>query len=142
MQLNFGQESIKQLPRDLPLYGLVGYVDSNFAGNPENRKSVIGYCFFLNGAIVSWSNKKQKTVSISTAKAKYIALGHAARKAIWIRRFTNKIKLEVVENLMLYEDKVSIALTKNAESQHQTKHIDVQHYYIKKLVNKKELTIK
>lgn len=58
-------------------------------------------------------------------------------------RFINKMNLVVVENLILYRDnEISIALTKNMESQYQTKHIKVQHYYIRELVNKKEPTIK
>ena len=81
--------------------------------------------------------------STSITKTKYIALGHVVREAVWIRRFINKMKLKVIEDLMLYEDnKMSIALTKNAESQYRTKHIDVQHHYIKQLVNERELTIK
>ena len=143
MGLTFGQESGERPPRDPLPYGLVGYADSNFAGDPEDRKSVMGYCFFLNGAVVSWSSKKQRTVSTSTTEAEYIALGHAAREAVWIRRFINEMNLEAVENLTLYGDnEMSIALTKNAESQHRTKHIDVQHHYIRELVNEKELTIK
>ena len=35
-----------------PPYGLTGYVDSNFAGNPTDLKSVMGYYFFLNRAVV------------------------------------------------------------------------------------------
>lgn len=51
--------------------------------------------------------------------------------------------LEVIEDVTLHGDnEMSITLTKNAESQHQTKHIDVQHHYIRELVNKKELTVK
>ena len=53
------------------------------------------------------------------------------------------MKLEVIEDLTLYGDnKMSIALTKNVESQHQIKHIDVQHHYIRKLFNERKLTIK
>ena len=45
--------------------------------------------------------------------------------------------------MTLYGDnEMSIALTKNAESQHRTKHIDVQHHYIRELVNEGELTVK
>ena len=100
------------------------------------------YCFFLNGAVVSWSSKKQRTVSTSTIEAEYIALGHAAREAVWIRRFINEMKLEAVEDVTLYGDnEMSIALTKNAENQHRIKHIDVQHHYIRELFNKRELTI-
>lgn len=53
MGLIFGRESANRLPRDPPPYRLIGYADSNFARDPEDRKSVMGYCFFFNGAIVS-----------------------------------------------------------------------------------------
>ena len=82
MGLIFGRKSVDRSPRDLLPYGLVSYADSNFAGDPEDQKSVIGYCFFLNRAMVSWSSKKQRIVSTSTIKAKYIALGHATREAV------------------------------------------------------------
>ena len=76
MGMIFGRESTNRQPRDPPPYGLEGYADSNFAGDPEDRKSLMGYCFFRNGAVVSWSSKKHRTVSTSTTKAEYIALGH------------------------------------------------------------------
>ena len=102
-----------------PLYGLIGYADSNFAGDPEDRKSVMENCFFLNGAVVSWSSKKQRIVSTSTTEAEYIALGHAAREAVWIRRFINEMTLDIVPEITLNGDnEMSITLTKNAESQH------------------------
>lgn len=125
-----------------PPYGLIGYADSNFAGDPEDRKSVMGNYFFLNGAVVLWSSKKQQTVSNSITEAEYIALGHIAREAVWIRRFINEMTLDIVLAITLNgNNEMSITLTKNAESQHQTKHIDVQHYYIRELINEKELTV-
>lgn len=76
-----------------PPFGLVGYADSNYAGDPKDRKSVMGHCFFIHEAIVSWCSKKQRTVSTSTTEAKYIALGHAGRKSVWIRQFLNKLRV-------------------------------------------------
>lgn len=84
MRLVFGRELSNRLPRDPPPYGLIGFADSNFAGDPGDYKSVIGHYFFLNGAVVSWYSKKQRTVSISMTEAEYIALGHAVREAVWI----------------------------------------------------------
>ena len=56
--MNLGLIYGRTTTRDSPPYGLISYADSNFAGDPEDRKSVMGYCFFLNGAVVSWSSKK------------------------------------------------------------------------------------
>lgn len=50
--------------------------------------------------------------------------------------------MKAIENATLYDDnEISIALTKNTKSQHQTKHINIQHYYIRLLINKREFTI-
>lgn len=125
-----------------PPYGLIGYTDSNYAGDPEDRKSVMGYCFYVNGALVSWCSKKQRTVSTSTTEAEYIALGHAARESVWISRFLNELSIaEPIGACFLHGDnETSIILTKNAESQ-STKHIDMQHHYIRELVADKEVSI-
>lgn len=53
MGLIFGQESAEQLPRNSSPYRLISYTDNNFAGDLKDQKSVIGYYFFLNRAMVS-----------------------------------------------------------------------------------------
>ena len=63
------------------------YMDSNFAGNISERKSTMGYCFFLVRGVISWCSKKQCTVSTSTTEAEYIIIGHAARQAVWLQQF-------------------------------------------------------
>lgn len=48
----------------------------------------------------------------------------------------------MVESIILHgNNKISIVLTKNIESQYQTKHINIQHHYIRELVSEGELTI-
>ena len=41
----------------------------------------------MGGALVPWSSKKQRTVSTSTTKGKYVTLDHALRERVWIRRY-------------------------------------------------------
>ena len=53
---------------------LRGYTDFDMAGNLDNRRSTIGYVFTFFGAAISWASKLQQVVSLSTTKAKYIAL--------------------------------------------------------------------
>lgn len=130
LELVYGRRPDGSSPISPAPYGLIGYGDSNFAGDPEDRKSVMGYCFFLNGAVVSWSSKKQGTVLTSTTEGEYIAIGHAAREGVWFKRFINELSLETTGLSLKGDNEASLSLTKNPESQHQTKYIDVQHHYV------------
>ena len=71
--LVYDQKAINDLSKEElnspPPFILIAYANSNFAGDPEVRKSVIRYCFFMAGALVSWSSKKQRTVLNSTNEA-------------------------------------------------------------------------
>lgn len=82
MGLIFGQELSNRLPKDPPPYSLISFTDSNFAGDPGNRKLVMGYCFFFNRAVISWYSKKYRIVSTSTIEAKYITLGYTIREVV------------------------------------------------------------
>jgi len=50
-------------------FGLVGYIDSDWAGCIDDRKNTSGYVFILGLGVVSWSSNKQPTVSLSSTKA-------------------------------------------------------------------------
>jgi hypothetical protein len=63
---------------------LEGFIDSDWGSNPEDRRSVIGYIFCINGSPVSWSSKRQKTIALSSIEAEYMAVTQAAKEAIWI----------------------------------------------------------
>ena len=63
---------------------LVGWSDSSWAGDLDNRKSMSGWCFNINGSTVSWSSKKQSMVATLTVKAEYIASSNATWEAIWL----------------------------------------------------------
>ena len=54
---------------------LAGFSDVDWVGNADDRKSTSGGCFYLGNNIVSWHNKKQNPISLSTAETSYIAVG-------------------------------------------------------------------
>lgn len=77
-------------------------------------------------------------------KAKYIAFGHIAWEAIWLRRFFNELEIqELIHSVILHgNNKTNFTLTKNAKSQNRTKHINMQYHYIWELVEEGELEVK
>ncbi|KAH9753523.1 hypothetical protein KPL71_015101 [Citrus sinensis] len=68
-----------------------GYVDSDFAGDLDKRKSTTGYMFTLAGAAVSWVSKLQTVVALSTTEAEYMAATQACKEAIWIQRLLEEL---------------------------------------------------
>ena len=68
-----------------------GYVDSDFVGDLDKRKSTTGYVFTLAGAAVSWVSKLQTVVALSTTEAEYMAATQACKEAIWIQRLLEEL---------------------------------------------------
>jgi hypothetical protein len=117
---------------------LMGFVDSDFAGCEDSRRSTTGWVFTLAGGPVSWSSQRQKTVATSTMDAEYIAGAEAAKEAVWIRNFINDLRIPGVhiDTVPLYIDSNSaLKLTRNPEFHSRSKHIDVKHHFIREKVD-------
>ena len=64
--------------------GVLGYTDSDYVRNSDNRRSTTGYIFTLYGGAISWMSRLQKCVALSTTEAEYVAATEACKKAIWL----------------------------------------------------------
>ena len=62
---------------------LHSYVDSDWVGSATYRKSTSGCCFSLEYDMISWFNKKQSCVALSTTKEKYVATCLSRCEAMW-----------------------------------------------------------
>ena len=65
---------------------LVGFVDSNFAGDRDSRKSTTAFYFTLGGDCISWKSQLQPLVALSSTEAEYVAMTDAVKEATWLRR--------------------------------------------------------
>ena len=56
---------------------MIGYVDSDYAGDLDKCRSTTGYVFTLAGGPISWRSTLQSTVAVSTIEAEYMATTEA-----------------------------------------------------------------
>jgi hypothetical protein len=68
----------------------VGYSDTDFASQ-HGRKSITGSVIMMGGAAVTWTSKKQTSVSLSTMEAEFIALCHTVKEILSIWQFLDDL---------------------------------------------------
>jgi hypothetical protein len=61
------------------------------AGGLDDRKSMTGCLFFLNGCPVAWQSVKQHSIALSSCEAEYMAATAVAYQAAWLRRFLGEL---------------------------------------------------
>ena len=64
---------------------VVGYCDSDYAGDLDKRRSTTGYVFTFAKAPVSWKSTLQSTAALSTTEAEYMAMTEAVKEATWLQ---------------------------------------------------------
>ena len=121
---------------------LVGYSDSDMAGDIDDRKSTSGGVFFLGDSPVSWLSQKQKVVALSSCEAEFIAAITAACQGVWVARLLAEITGEELQvPLLLVDNKSAIALCKNPVLHDRSKHIDVRYHFIRECVEDGRMTV-
>jgi len=71
---------------------IVGYVDSDFAGDANNQRNTIGYVFTLRSGAVSWMSRLQKIVAWLTTEVEYIATAEACKELIWLKDYLKELE--------------------------------------------------
>ena len=116
-------------------FRVFGYCDSDWGSNADDRRSITGYIFLAAGGAISWQAKKQPTVALSTVEAEYMAATQATKEALWFRSLLTQIGLKpTTATTIMSDSQGAIDLTKNPEYHGRTKHIDIQHHFIRQHV--------
>ena len=120
---------------------LAGYSDVDWAGNADDRKGTSGGCFYVGKNLVFWISKKQNFISLSTAKAEYIAAGSRCTQLLWMQKLLHDYGI-CQEYLTIYCDNTNaINISKNLVQHSRTKHTEIQHHFIRNLVKDGTLTL-
>ena len=121
---------------------LSGYVDSDFAGDLDRRRSLTGYIFSIGGCAVSWKATLQPTVALSTTEAEFMAATEAVKEAMWMRGLLGELSLGHKEITVYCDSQSAIHLTKDQMFHDRTKHIDVKYHFIREVIAQGNVKVK
>jgi hypothetical protein len=146
--------AIKRIIRcvnDTLLYGIwysretnlvvAGYSDADWAGNADDRKSTSGGCFYVGNNLVAWMSKKQASISLSTAKAEYIAAGSCCTQLLWMKTLLGDYGFSQDTMIINCDNTNAINISKNLVQHSRTKHIDIRHHFLRDLVESEVVSL-
>ena len=108
---------------------LVGYTDSNWGGDLDERKSTSGYAFLLSRGAISWCSKKQTCIALSTMEAEFVACSAAVHEG------ASRLVTIYCDN------QAAIAYTKDSKYHNKSKHIETKYNFVRDVIGKKEVII-
>ncbi|KAK1431723.1 hypothetical protein QVD17_08300 [Tagetes erecta] len=114
---------------------MTSYSDADWGGCPDSRRSTSGYCVYLGNNLVSWSSKRQPTISRSSAEAEYRAVANAVAETAWLRNLLLELHVMIPRATVVYCDNISAVYLSGNPVQHQrTKHIEIDIHFVREKV--------
>ncbi|GJY74958.1 ribonuclease H-like domain-containing protein, partial [Tanacetum coccineum] len=111
------------------------YSDSDWAKCPMTRRSVSGYCVFVNGNLVSWKSKRQATLSKSSAEAEYRSMASTTSEIMWIVKILGEFGFSnVVPADLFCDNKSAMQIAANPVMHEKTKHFDIDVHLVREKV--------
>ena len=116
-------------------------VDTNYATNKDDRKSVTAAFYTLGGTLTNWVSKTQRQVTLSSTEAEYCGLATATQELVFMQMLLSEIGECVLPGIILEDNTGAIFLVKNQSVGARTKHIDIRHHWLRAIYDRKEMTV-
>jgi hypothetical protein len=122
---------------------LQAFCDSDWAGNLDDCRSTTGIGILLGSSLISWTAKKQSVVARSSTDDEYCAMALATTELFWLRMLFKDLGIPLFFTPRLWCDNIgALALASNPIYHAKTKHIEVDHHFIREKVLNGDIFIK
>jgi hypothetical protein len=126
---------------DCPL-SLIGYTDSDWAGDGTDRKSTSGYVFSFGLGPLCWSSKNQSMIYLSIAEVEYRGAVNVATQDIWLQGLLSEFCIQYPLLTVIFCDNPgSIQISIDPVQRQRTKHIDIHMHYIREMIRDRVISL-
>ncbi|KAG3188614.1 hypothetical protein PC128_g12117 [Phytophthora cactorum] len=116
---------------------LEGFCDSDWANDPEQRKSTTGFVLMLAGGAIAWMSRRQSIIALSTTEAEYVAACEASMEAVaecnilqeMLPHHTIKLRIGI-------DNQAACGMATNPTYSRRTRHIELRWYFVREQVQK------
>jgi hypothetical protein len=123
-------------------FSINAYCDSDWAGDPDDRRSTCGYGVYVGSNLISWSAKKQHVVSRSSTEAEYHCLALVIAKVYWLRMLLYELKISLQAAPVVWCDNIStLALASNPIFHARSKHIEIDYHFVHEKVAHRDIIL-
>ncbi|KAM1382347.1 hypothetical protein ACFX2F_034822 [Malus domestica] len=120
-----------------PSHRLYAFSDADWAGDRDDRKSTTGYVVYLGGNLISWSSRKQRSVSRSSTEAEYRAIAATTAELIWIQSLLRELGVSLPATPVVSCDNIgAMFYCANPVLHSRMKHIDIDFQFVRDRVTR------
>jgi hypothetical protein len=119
------------------------FTDSDWASDPDDRRSTGGFAVFIENNLVSWCARKQPTISRSSTEAEYKTIANAMAELMWVQSLLRELKVAHPPTAKIWCDNIGATYSAANPMFHgRMKHVEIDFHFVRERVARKLLDVR